>query len=136
MSEYYFDFVKFVGMEKSFAPDYQWERPMEFKSLVQHYMEYNFNRENPERYMLKMGYAVEYANKSILADKLNMDIDKVSSHEFQKSIVKLASEYDDLQVVGNQVLMTDGLRKSFQEYANDKNFLYEKIAKEAYETVE
>jgi hypothetical protein len=69
---------------------------------------------------------------SLMADKLGMDIGQIESEEFEKSMAKLASQYDDLHVDGYRITITDGLKKSFSDPILDKNFLYEIMAKKAY----
>lgn len=136
MIEQILDLAKFTGLEKSFHPHYQYEKPLEFYSLVNHYMMYNYNeKENPERYLTKLRYAVQDANKSIMADKLDIGIETIESDEFQKSMIELAYQYDDLYVNGTEVYITDSLKKSFVDPVIDKNFLYEKLAVQAYKTM-
>jgi hypothetical protein len=100
-------------------------------------MQYNYKgHENPELYMVKLRYAVDYANKSILADRLGVDSEEVNSDMFKKSMIDLASEYNDLDIVDGEIFVSPTLEKSFVSRTEDKNFAYERLAKQAFEQME
>lgn len=116
------DLAKFTNIDKSFTPHYQFERPLEFNALVGHYMKYYYDeKKEPELYLEKMRYAVNWANKSILLDKVGIQYFFEQDDNFKKSFNELAEKYPE------------PIQKSMGgDPYSAKNSLYEKIFLKAY----
>lgn len=128
------DLNKFTGLDKSFLPHYQFEQPLEFHSLVNHFMKYYYDEDKePELYITNMRNAVRFANKSIMFEKFGIPSDFEGDERFTKSFNDISKSFDSLEVHDGNVTYHDDLQKSVggKPYES-KNTLYEKIFLKAY----
>lgn len=129
----------FLGMADEFLPHYQFEKSLEFDARVSWYMEHYYNPEYPERYMDKMTAAVQYANKSIMLEKLDIaydaDLEEQFPDEFKKAFMDIAKAEPGLVVENDSVRFLPDLVKSANGEQTTANELFETLWKKTFDTI-
>jgi hypothetical protein len=139
-SDYVINLKSFLGRNSDFTPNYQFERPLEFAALVHHYMKFYYNPATEEdKYLTKLSLATDYANKSILLDKLGIesyeDPEKINSDVFKATMVDLAKSDPHLKVEGENISYEPEFSKSFNSNEIGANEYYESLWKKAFDTL-
>lgn len=130
--------IKSILDMDTFSPHYQGDHPIEFGARVNWYMERYWNPNQPETYMDKAKFAVEYANKSIMLEKLGIDpeddLEAADPDTFKSVFTDLAKSNDGLVVDGECVSVAPSLAKSMNGLAS-ANQLYESLWKQTFDTL-
>jgi hypothetical protein len=131
---------KFVGASEEFGPNYQFERPFEFATLVKHYMIHYYDAERePERYLQKLSHAVRWANKSILLDKLGIpsyeDVEEQQPELFKSAMLEAASGSENISVEDGRITFVPSFEKSLNGNKSELNRTCEAVWKKAFDTV-
>lgn len=128
-----------VGMDDRFTPDYQGEFPIEFNALVNWYMATYHDDNEPERYLQHTQHAVEYANKSIMLEKLGVnwedDLETQDPTAFKSVFCELAKHECGLVVKGTEIEYVPTLQKSLNGFDPIGNELYETLWLKTFDTL-
>jgi hypothetical protein len=139
MSKQVYILKSVVGMDNRFLPDYQAEFPVEFNALVGWYMHTYHNENEPDRYLQRTRHAVEYANKSIMLDKLGIDseddLESQNPEAFKSLFCDLAKTEAGLTVDGLSVHLEPSLSKSLDGSDPIGNELYETLWLRTFDTL-